>query len=88
MAEENAYDMVVRAEIAIEILDRARGIVTARIHELEADDPVAAEDLRRRRLELVDLQHAIHVNDRETVENVIATWSPRVNDESLFWREF
>jgi len=62
--------------------------VTARIYELEAQDPAAAKDLRQRRHELLDLQQRIRVDDRDMVENVIAVWGPRVKDEALLWREF
>ena len=88
MADDVLNDAIVRAEMAIEILNQARGIVSNRIHELEANDPAMAEDLRIRRRALVDLQHGIRVEDRDAVEAVIDTWGPRVRDESLFWREF
>ncbi|MFH1557333.1 MAG: hypothetical protein B7X99_16165 [Rhizobiales bacterium 17-65-6] len=88
MADDISYDAIVRAEIAIEFLNRARGIVASRIHEIEADDPAAAEELRVRRRALVELQHGVQVADREGVEAIIATWGPRVRDERLFWQEF
>ncbi|WP_349436808.1 hypothetical protein [Pararhizobium sp. A13] len=78
MAEqETSNDAIVRAEIAIEIMNQAGAIVAARIYELEAQDPAAAEDLRQRRRDLIDLQQRIRVDDRDTVENVIAVWGPR-----------
>jgi len=61
---------------------------TSRIHELDADDQAAAEDLRVRRRALVEFQHGVQVEDREGVEAIIATWGPRVRDERLFWQEF
>lgn len=87
MADDISYDAIVRAEIAIEILNQARGMVSNRIHEIEADDPATAENLRVRRRALVELQHVVQVADREGVEAIIATWGPRVRDERLFWQE-
>ncbi|CAN7633230.1 MULTISPECIES: hypothetical protein [Rhizobium/Agrobacterium group] len=89
MAEQEiSYDAIVRAEIAIELINQARAIVTARVYELEEQDPGAAEDLRRRRRDLIELQQSIRVADRDTVENLIAVWGPRVKDEARFWAEF
>lgn len=89
MAEkEIPYEAIVRTEIAIEILNRARAIVTARIYELEDHDPAAADSLRDRRRELVDLQHSLSVDAPDAVEDIIAVWGPRVGDEARFWREF
>ncbi|WPE24323.1 hypothetical protein [Shinella zoogloeoides] len=88
MTEQEApYDAIVRAEIAIEILNQARAIVTARVYELEATDPDAAEALRSRRRDLIALQQSITVADRESVESVIALWGPRVKDDARFWAE-
>ena len=47
MAEqETSYDAIVRTEIAIEIINQAGAIVTARDYELEGSDTNAAEALR------------------------------------------
>jgi hypothetical protein len=86
--QETAYDAIVRAEIAIEILNQARAIVTARVYQLEDTDPAAAENLRRRRRGLIELQQSIRVADAATVEDLIAVWGPRVQDETRFWAEF
>ena len=86
--QETSYDAIVRAEIAIEILNQARAIVTARAYDLEAADPDAAEALRSRRRELIALQQSINVTDRDSIENVIALWGPRVKDDARFWAEF
>ena len=89
MAEqETSYDAIVRTEIAIEIINQARAIVTARIYELEGSDPASAEALRARRRELIALQHSISAADPEAVETVITLWGPRVKDEARFWAEF
>jgi len=86
--QEASYDAIVRAEIAIEILNQARAIVTARVYELEGSDPAAAEALRSRRRDLIALQRSITVDDLDSVENVIALWGPRVKDDARFWAEF
>jgi hypothetical protein len=86
--QEVSYDAIVRAEIAIEILNQARAIVTARVYELEAADPDTAEALRSRRRELIALQQSINVTDRDSIENVIVLWGPRVKDDARFWAEF
>jgi hypothetical protein len=86
--QETSYDAIIRTEIAIEILNQARAIVTARVYELEDTDPAATEALRQRRRDLIDLQHSLRADGREAVEDVIATWGPRVQDEIRFWAEF
>ncbi len=89
MAEqETSYDAIVRTEIAIEIINQARAIVTARIYELEGSDPASAEALRARRRELIALQHSITAADPEAVDTVIRLWGPRVKEEARFWAEF
>ncbi|WP_331375334.1 hypothetical protein [Sinorhizobium chiapasense] len=88
MAEqETSTDAIVRAEIAIEVMNQARAIVTARIYALEQSDPAAAEALRQRRRELIALQQRIRVDDQDAVETVIAVWGPRVKDDTRFWAE-
>lgn len=86
--QETSYDAIVRTEIAIEILNQARAIVTARVYELEDTDPAAAEALRQRRRDLIDVQQRLSSDGRDAVENVIAVWGPRVQDETRFWAEF
>lgn len=89
MAEqETSYDAIVRTEIAIEIINQARAIVTARVYELEGSDPDAAQALRVRRRALIALQHNITAADPEAVESVITLWGLRVKDEARFWAEF
>ncbi|MGO4567487.1 hypothetical protein AB4Z52_21020 [Rhizobium sp. 2YAF20] len=89
MAEqETSYDAIVRVEIAIEILNQARVIVIARIYEHEGTNAGAAEALRRRRRDLIELQQSIRVADLDGTENHIAVWGPRVQDEARFWAEF
>ena len=89
MAEtEIQYNAIIRTEIAIKILNEARAIVTARVYELEEQDPAAAEQLREQRRGLVDLQERLEVDAPDAVEDVIAVWGPRVRDEVRFWAEF
>ena len=89
MAEQEiSYDAILRTQIAIEILNQARAIITARVYELEGTDPEAAEALRLRRRELIAVQNSVAVADRQTVENLIALWGPRVKDDARFWAEF
>lgn len=89
MAEQEiSYDAIIRTEIAIEILNQARAIVTARVYRLEETDPETAEALRLRRRDLIAVQQNVTVADRDTVENLIALWGPRVKDEARFWAEF
>ncbi|WP_244426361.1 hypothetical protein [Rhizobium sp. PDO1-076] len=89
MAEQEiSYDAILRTEIAIEILNQARAIVTARVYELEGTDPEAAEALRLRRRDLIAIQHNVAVADRQTVENLIALRGARVKCEARFWAEF
>lgn len=86
--QEISCDAIIRTEIAIEILNQARAIVTARVYELEGTDPEAAEALRLQRRELIAVQNSVAVADRQTVETLIALWGPRVKDEARFWAEF
>jgi hypothetical protein len=86
--QEIPYDAIVRTEIAIRILNQARAIVTARVFELEEQDPAAAEQLRGRRRGLLDLQERLGVDASDAVEDVIAVWGSRVRDEVRFWAEF
>ncbi len=89
MAEQEiSYDAILRTEIAIEILNQARAIVTARVYELEGTDPEGADALRQRRRDLIAIQHGVAVASRQAVENLIALWGPRVKDEARFWAEF
>lgn len=80
-------DAIVRAELAIEIMNQARGLVSERVAAIEANDPASAEVLRTKRRELLAVQNRIRVGDPEHVEAVIAEWEPRVKDAALFWQE-
>ncbi|MCB1461512.1 MULTISPECIES: hypothetical protein [Chelativorans] len=80
-------DAIVRAELAIEIMNQARGLVSERVAAIEANDPAGAEALRAKRRELLAVQNRIRVGDPEQIEAVIAEWGPRVKDAAAFWRE-
>ncbi len=80
-------DAIVRAELAIEIMNQARGLVSERVAAIEANDPAGAEALRAKRRELLAVQNRIRVGDPEQIEAVIAEWGPRVKDAASFWRE-
>ncbi|MBS3651895.1 hypothetical protein KEU06_25135 [Pseudaminobacter sp. 19-2017] len=80
-------DAIVRAELAIEIMNQARGLVSERVAAIEADDPAGAEALRERRRALLAVQNGIRIDDLDTVEAVIAKWGPRIKDPAQFWRE-
>lgn len=81
------FDAIVRAELAIEIMNQARGLVSERVAAIEANDPAGAEALRAKRRELLAVQNRIRVGDPEQIEAVIAEWGPRVKDAAAFWRE-
>ena len=80
-------DAMVRAELAIEIMNQARGLVSERVAAIEANVPAGAEALRAKRRELLAVQNRIRVGDPEQIEAVIAEWGPRVKDAAAFWRE-
>lgn len=86
--QTTTLDAIVRAELAIEIMNQARGLVSERVAAIEANDPAGAEALRAKRLELLAVQNRIRVGDSEQIEAVIAEWGPRVKDAALFWQEF
>ncbi|TCQ02441.1 hypothetical protein C8J34_11817 [Rhizobium sp. PP-F2F-G36] len=51
------FDAIVRADLAIEIMNRGRGLISARLHDIGDGDPAEAERLRSRRRDLLGLQH-------------------------------
>ncbi|WP_244487486.1 hypothetical protein [Aureimonas sp. Leaf460] len=81
------FDAIVRADLAIEIMNQGRSLLSARLHDIDDGDPVETERLRSRRRDLLALQHGVVVGMPETVEPLIAEWGPRVRDEERFWRE-
>ena len=88
MAQQTTtLDAIVRAEIAIAIMNRARGLVSEREAALEAVDPCSAETLRGKRRELLAIQNSIRVDGADRIEAVISLLAPGVRDTALFWRE-
>lgn len=87
MAGQTTIDAIVRAELAIEIMNQARGLVSERVAAIEVNDPDGAEALRAKRRELLAVQNRIWVGDPEQIEGVIVEWEPRIKDAALFWRE-
>ncbi len=85
--QTTTLDAIVRAELAIEIMNKARGLVSERVAAIEATDPAGAEALRAKRRELLAVQNRIRVGDAEQIEAVITEWGPRVKDAALFWQE-
>lgn len=85
--QTTTLDAIVRAELAIEIMNQARGLVSERVAAIEANDPAGAEALRAKRRELLAVQNRIRVGDPDQIEAVIAEWGPRVKDAASFWRE-
>ncbi len=62
MAEQTTtLDAIVRAELAIEIMNQARGLESERVAAIEAHDPAGAEALRAKRRELLTVQSRIRV---------------------------
>ena len=86
--QTTTLEAIVRAELAIEIMNQARGLVSERVGAIDATDPAGAEALRAKRRGLLAVQNRIHVGDPEHIEAVIAEWGPRVKDAALFWQEF
>lgn len=85
--QQTSYEAIVRAEIAIEIMNKARGLVSERVAALEAEYPDDAEALRGKRRELLVILNSIRVGDADRIETVISIWGPRVRDTALFWEE-
>ena len=81
------YDNIVTAQIAIGILNQARGMISARLHEIKDTNPALAKTLREKRRELLALQETINPDDPDTAKAITATWGPRVKDDARFWLE-
>jgi len=81
------YSQIVNAEVAIEILNQAKGILFERIYALEDSDKPAAAALSNKARDLTKLQQSIRVGEDALIHEIIATWRPRIADEERFWRE-
>ena len=82
------HDDVIRTEVAMEIVNRARTLVYARIYALEESDgdPEAAKRLEERAHELYDLLRSLHYRHQAHVEAVIERWGSLVRNETSFWQ--
>ncbi|MCW8060473.1 hypothetical protein [Agrobacterium tumefaciens] len=85
--QQTSFEAIIRAEIAIGIMNRARGLICERVATLAIDDPDGAEKLRGKRRALLAIQNGIRVRGTAQVEAVIREWGPRVRDTALLWRE-
>lgn len=86
IAVPHTYEQVIEAEVAIEILNRAKAMLTARVYEIEADQPGEAERLRGKRRELLAIQDGIRVGDDEGVRAITDYWGALTKDEAAFWK--
>jgi hypothetical protein len=85
IADPHSHHQVIRAEVAIELLNAARARITERIH--------AGSDLttqERERFEAVEAQlyrqvRNLDLTDISTIDRIISTWGPRLKDPRLFW---
>lgn len=84
-SEEYSHDQVIAAEVATEILNRARALLMARIYEVENSDPAEAERLMKKQQEIYQLQDKIRVTDDEGVRAITELWGPLLKDERAFW---
>ncbi|MBA8862770.1 hypothetical protein FHW19_004521 [Ochrobactrum anthropi] len=83
----DGYDEIVRAEVAIEIMNRAQGLVTARLMNGDEHAPDYVERLHEFGDRLVAIRNSITVEDQEHVETIIAKWGTLVKDQDKFWQE-
>src|SRR5215210_2913763 len=78
---------VIEAEIAVEIVNRARAMVQRRIGQLvEESDAAEADRLRATAAKpLFALLRSIDDRNEAHVQAIIAAWGPRVMDEAALW---
>ena len=83
----DASASVIEAEIAIEIVNRARAMVQRRIAQLTADGDAAEADRLRVTVAkpLFHLLRSIDDRNEAHVQAIIATWGPRVIDKAALW---
>src|SRR3954465_8079758 len=83
----DASALVIEAEMAAAIVNRARAIVQRRIAQLTADgDAAEANRLRAIAAQLLfTLLRSIDYRNEAHVQAIIATWGPRVMDEAALW---
>ena len=83
-----SHDDVVRTEVAMEVLNRARAIIYARISALEEGSEAERQEADRldaKARELNDLLQSLDYREQGRVEAVIGRWGPLVRDKSQFW---
>jgi hypothetical protein len=83
----DASALVIEAEMATELVNRARAMVQRRIAQLTADgDATEADRLRATAAKpLFALLRSIDYRNEAYVQAIIATWGPRVMDEAALW---
>src|SRR3954469_18697467 len=83
----DASALVIEAEIAAEIVNRARAIVQMRIAQLTADGDAAEADRLRAiaAKPLFALLRSIDYRNEAHVQAINATWGSRVMDEAVLW---
>lgn len=77
----------IRFDVAMAIMNRARGMITSRIAEVSGQNHAAAGALRVKRRNLLVVQQSLTPDQAERVEAMIAEWGPRVLDTGLLWQE-
>lgn len=86
-AAVDAYSLVVRAEVASELLNRARALIQERLHGEPHPEQAEQEHLRAKGAEISALQRMLDYRDTGHVEAVIARFGPLVRDEARFWAD-
>ena len=83
----DASALVIEAEMAAEMVNRARAVVQRRIAQLTADGNAAdAGRLRATAAKpLFALLRSIDDRNEAHVQAIIAAWGPRVIDEAALW---
>lgn len=82
------HDEVIQAEVAMELINRARGLVYERIYKLEAGnaaDVRAARKLDQTAVKLYQVLRSIDYRQPAKVLALITRWSPLLRDEQQFW---
>lgn len=83
----DGYDEIVRTEVAIEIMNQARGILSERFAQIGDSDPETTARLHNLGRRLTAIRTGITVADQDQVEAIIAKWGPLVKDDGKFWQE-
>src|SRR5689334_25262322 len=85
--DDDGSALVIEAEMAAAIVNRARAVVQRRIAQLAEDGNVAEADRLRATAAqpLFALLRSIDCRNEAHVQAIIATWGPRVMDEAALW---